>query len=186
MLGDENGRHNIYVVYNGHGMAVRETYSEVPSILDELGGLDELASDGLVILPERVIRADAGTVATFRADAQELRVRAAERGLVARLAAPDGASLAVYREHAADWVLPLLLGVPASVIASLVADIIGRRLKSEKPDGPVPTVRFRQVDVGPDGARLREIEGPADEVVEALRVIAAGDDPPELPGGESQ
>lgn len=127
------------------------------------------ASADLLILPEETRDREGATVAPFRAYAQELRVVAREGGMRAELVVPEGSQVAVYSEHAAEWVLPVVFGVPASVVASLVANWIQARLDSRRRGAPMPTVRYCQAELAGDQVRVREVEGPADAVIAVLQ-----------------
>ena len=134
---------------------------------------DRRDATGLVLLPDDISPVGDNIVAGFRSDAQALRVAALKRGITVDIAMPAGAQAGHYSEHAADWVLPLLLGVPGSVVATLVATYLQRRLDSWRSGGTsrMPTVRYREIVAQTDDtpARLREIEGPVDEVLLWLR-----------------
>jgi hypothetical protein len=134
---------------------------------------DHPRSEGLVLLPDEVSTVGGALVAGFRSDAQALRVAALERNVPVEVALPAGAQPGQYTEHAADWVLPLILGVPTSIVTSLIATHIQRRLDAWRSTGStkLPTVRYREVTYNQtDGnTKVREIEGPADEVLIWLR-----------------
>lgn len=147
--------------------------------------LERLDSMGLVLLPDSLSPLGKELVAGFRPEAQDLRVAAIEGGIAVDVALPEGAKAGHYTEHAADWVLPLILGVPTSVVATLIATHLQRRLDAWRSSGPdrLPVVRYREVHAeSPDGpVRVREIEGPADEVLDWLReergALPSPDDP---------
>ncbi len=133
-----------------------------------------LGENVLVLLPEQVTKANGELFASFREDAQGLRVHGAEAGLDVRLHTPPGARLGVYREHAADWVLPLLAfacGAANNVVWNLVANEIQRRLDHwrEGGSGPAPVVRYRETVIEKERMYVREIDGPAEEMVTWLR-----------------
>lgn len=130
---------------------------------------ERAASADLLILPEDTRDRAGSKVAPFRAYAQELRVVARESGMQAELVVPDRTQVAVYSEHAAEWVLPVVFGVPASVAATLVANWIQARLNSRRRRAPMPRVRYRQAELAGDQVRVREIEGPADAVIAVLQ-----------------
>jgi hypothetical protein len=133
--------------------------------------LDRAATgDVLVILPEEIGNDDGTLTAFFRSDAQELRVRARQAGLTPLLLAPEGAEVAAYSEFTADWVLPVVvaagLAIPTGVVTALVHDRIDT--PSHEHVAP-PIVRYREAVIDHGRVRLREIEGPADEVERLLR-----------------
>lgn len=141
---------------------------------------------GLVLYPDRVSPIGDDLVAGFRDDAQELRVAAIDAGIPVDVALPDGTRAGQYTEHAADWVLSLI-AVPTSVVATLVATSLQRRLDAwqKQRSGTPPTVRYREVVSKNDGQTIiREIEGPASEVIEWLREERGGR--PELGPGDDQ
>lgn len=133
---------------------------------------------GLVLLPDKISVVGGEEVAGFRPDAQALRVEAMREGVEVELALPDGVRPGFYNEHAADWVLPFVLEVPNSVVAGLIATYLQRRLDAWKSsrNSRMPTVRYRDVErQTADGTtRIREIEGPAPEVIDWLRSGARG------------
>jgi hypothetical protein len=135
-------------------------------------------SADLVLLPDRVERKGDGTVvAAFREDAQAFRVDALRKGLTVELARPPDSRLAAYREHAADWILPFVLGVPTSVITGLVINRLQRWLDERGDADATPTVRYREARLVEGEVRVREVEGPADEVIALLQ--ASDNDPPD-------
>jgi hypothetical protein len=128
------------------------------------------ASADIVILPDRVDPDPDGTpVAAFREEAQALRVDALGQGLTVRMVVPPGGRSAVYIERAADWVLPVLLAVPLPVVVNLLSNRIQRWIDERGDDAPLPTLHYREARINAGDVRLREIEGPADEVIELLR-----------------
>ena len=152
----------------GRWMTLRKSVHPAPEHLDP----QALRSfeGGLVLLPDTLSRVDGQMVAGFRDGAQALRARAKEEGIPVAAVVPAGARAGRYSEHAADWVLPLILGVPAGVVAQLLVNEIQRWLDRWRDQGRsrVPTLRYREVvvDRGTDHAAIREIEGPADEVAD--------------------
>jgi len=130
---------------------------------------ERAASADLLILPEDARDRAGSKVAPFRRYAQDLRVVARESGLRAELVVPDGTQVAVYSEHAAEWVLPVMFGVPASVVATLVANWLQARLDSRRRGAPMPTVLYREAELAGDQVRVREVEGPADAVIAMLK-----------------
>jgi hypothetical protein len=147
----------------------------------------ELGENVLVLLPEQVTESNGEVFASFREDAQALRVHGAEAGLDVRLHAPPGARLGVYREHAAEWVLPLLAfagGTTYNIVCNLVANEIQRYLDRwrDSGSGREPVVRYREAVIEKDRVRVREIDGPASEMIAWLKEGA-----PELErGGEER
>jgi hypothetical protein len=146
---------------------------------DEL--LSRRAANELVLIPDEVSPVDGQTVAGFRPATQALRVRAKEAGVPVQLVVPEGAVAGQYAERAAEWVLPLLLGVPGQVVGQLIANYLQDRLDHWRGKGNtrVPTVRYREVVIEDASSRsvVREIEGPADEMAAWLRqgaVLPAG------------
>jgi hypothetical protein len=102
------------------------------------------------------------------------RVDAIEAGLDVELVVPSDARAGEYSEHAADWVLPLMLSVPGGAVAALVANEIQRRLdawRAARKEARTPIARYREVVLDQDRQTMRqiEIEGPADELAEWLR-----------------
>lgn len=137
------------------------------------------STNGLVLLPDDVSLVGTEQIAGFRHDTQALRVAALDHDVPVQLELPSGSKAGQYTERSADWVLPLILGVPSSIVASLVATHVQRRLDSWRSKGSslTPTVRYREVVVSNDaeGAYVvREIEGPADEVIAWLREERGG------------
>jgi hypothetical protein len=90
---------------------------------------------------------------------------------------PDGARPGHYSEHAAEWVMPLILGVPAATVAHLIANEIQRWIDAWRDEGRsrTPTVRYREVivDEATQRTTIRELEGPADEVADWIGRRAA-------------
>lgn len=142
---------------------------------DDLRGLADAhdGADGLVLYPDHVAADGENTVVGFREDAQPLRVAALEAGLPVVMARPDGATLGVYSEHAADWVLPIIGGGVSSVVWNLVSNVVQRKIDAWRQSGQSrePVLRVREM-VGPAGGqpwRIREIEGKASDVLAYLR-----------------
>jgi hypothetical protein len=156
-------------------MDVSERYLEPKPEWPSAAELAELDGEGkLVLLPDQVDDDLQGElIAGFRPDAQELRVNAQEAGLEVTLYAPPGARLGVYEEHAADWVLPVLVNFDVSLIASIVGNLISARLEAWRAErgeaAEVPVLRYRELEIEGDRTRLREIEGPANQVRDLLR-----------------
>lgn len=144
--------------------------------------LIELArSADVVMLPDRVADGNDGRVAAFREEAQGFRVDVRALGLTVDLWAPDGAEVAAYREDFAPIVLPFLLMVPLPIAINLVSNRIQRWLDEKGESQQQPTLIYRDVHVVDGSVRVREIQGPADAVVEALRTESAAEltPPPE-------
>jgi hypothetical protein len=140
---------------------------------DELS--QRLVVGGLVLLPDDVSDVEGETVASFREAAQALRVAAKEAGLPAELVAPPGARLGVYRERAAEWVLPYVLSIPTGVVIGLIVNEIQRVLDAARRSGQaMPTFRFREVVIEDGRTTVRELSGPADELLSTLRQRASG------------
>jgi hypothetical protein len=87
------------------------------------------------------------------------------------LAVPEGAETAAYQEHAAEWVLPIVLfaaNIPVSVACSLFANWIWS-LMGPQPD-PEDTVHVRLARELPDGTlEMLEARGRVEDVVGVLR-----------------
>jgi hypothetical protein len=124
----------------------------------------------LVLLPDTLSQVDGQMVAGFREGAQALRVRAKQGGVPVEVVVPEGARPGHYAEHAADWVLPLVLGVPTATVAQLIATEVQRWIDEWREQGRsrMPTLRYREavVDEATQKTTVRELEGPADEVVD--------------------
>lgn len=142
-----------------------------------------LGTEGLWFFPDSLASVDGETVAGFRPETQPLRVAAQAHGVNVELVVPDGAKAGQYTEHAADWVLPLVLSIPAQVSADLFVSYLRARLQGWRDAGEsrTPTVRYRElfIDGGTGSVRQREIEGPADGVLEWLEI--RDDDAGQLP-----
>lgn len=155
-------------------MAVKETYSEAEDGWPSAEELSKrLGAGKLMILPDRIEQSQDELIAAFRRDAQEMRVTGKETGLEVELYSPPGARLGVYEEHAADWILPAVASFSLSIAGTLVANLIQARIDAWKADDhqeqDMPVVRYRELDIDGDHTRLREIEGPADQVRDMLR-----------------
>src|SRR3954467_14515032 len=130
-------------------MAVRKTVHRAPEHLD-VGELARLqGGDALVVLPDTLSPVDGQMVAGFRPGAQALRVRAEEEGVPVTVLVLNGARAGRYSEHAAEWVLPLILGVPAASAAQLIANEIQRWIAEGREQGrsPIPLLSYREVIV---------------------------------------
>jgi hypothetical protein len=164
-------------------MAVRKAVYAAPEHLDA----EELVrrrDHALVLLPDTLSPVDGHMVAGFRQGAQALRVRAKQEGVPVDVVVPEGARSGQYSEHAADWVLPLLLGTPIAAVGQLVANEVQRWIDEWRKQGRsrMPTLRYREVlvDEATRQTRVRELEGPADEVADWIARRAAsegGSDP---------
>lgn len=163
-------------------MSLTERVIDPPAHWPSADELRRAAAQGtLVLLPDDVREIDGNLTAFFRTDAQALRVRASTAGLKSVLLSPDGAERAGYSEYAADWVLPVVVGVALSVPGAVVADVIHDAIANNPdPQAPAPIVRFREAVVDGDSVRLREVEGPADEVERLLRDCDASSQVPPL------
>lgn len=120
-------------------------------------------------------------VAGFREGAQALRVRARQEGIPVEVVIPEGARPGRYAEHGADWVLPLILGVPVTTVAQLISNEVQRWIDLWREQGRsrMPMLRYREVlvDEATQKAMVRELEGPADEVADWIArrsVLEAG------------
>lgn len=154
-------------------MTVRETVHAAPEHLADVAQLVTLrARGGLVLLPDTVSVVNDRVIAGFGPDAQALRVAAREVGMSVELLTPPGAQPGVYSEKAADWVLPVVLSVPGTLVAQLVANELQRRIDRYRGGRTcqIPTARYREVVIDErERVQMREIEGPADDVVDWLR-----------------
>jgi hypothetical protein len=85
---------------------------------------------------------------------------------------PEGARPGHYAEHGADWVLPLILGVPVGVVAQLIATEIQRWIDEWRDQGRsrMPLLSYREavINRAKGTTTVRELEGPADEVADWL------------------
>jgi hypothetical protein len=167
-------------------MTVRETLHEMPEHTMDVAQLVTLRDGGgLVLLPDNVSVVNDRLIAGFRPDAQALRVAAREAGVPVELVTPPGAQPGVYSEKAADWVLPVVLAVPGTVVAQLVANELQRRIDRYRHGraGQMPTARYREVVIDErERVQMREIEGPADDVFDWLRERSGL--PPARPGDQ--
>lgn len=165
-------------------MALQKTVRAAPEHLEGAELLERQGANALVLLPDTLSAVDGQMVAGFRQGAQALRVRAKQEGVPVEVVVPEGARPGHYAEHAADWVLPLILGVPAAAVGTLIANEVQRWIDEWRGEGRsrTPTLRYREVHVDEVTmkAELREIEGPADEVADWLArrpALDVGDDP---------
>ena len=157
-------------------MAMRKTVYAAPEHVDgeDLVGRGK---DALVLLPDTLSLVDGQMVAGFRQGAQALRVRAKQEAVPVEVVVPEGARAGHYSEHAADWVLPLILGVPAMIVGQLIANEIQRWIDEWREQGRsrMPSLRYREVviDDVTRKTQVRELEGPADEVADWIARRAA-------------
>jgi hypothetical protein len=158
-------------------MAVHRTVYPAPDYLDPGELVTRRREDALVLLPDTLSRVDGQLVAGFRPGAQALRVRAMQEGVAVEVVVPEGARAGHYTEHAADWVLPLILDVPATAVGQLIANEIQRWIDEWRNQGRsrTPTLRYREVivDEATQQTKVRELEGPADEVADLIARRAA-------------
>lgn len=133
----------------------------------------DLVPSGLVLLPDSISSVNGTEIAGFRDGSQELRVAALELELPVTLALPEGTKPGQYSEHSADWVLPILQGIPSSIVADLVVVYILARLRSWRATNASrdPVLRYRELTTsGESGDRRQvEIEGPPEAVLTWLR-----------------
>jgi hypothetical protein len=154
-----------------HFVAIDERELTALEIWPSTEDLDKRAgAGGLVLLPDDVSEVEGEIVASFREAAQALRVAAKTAGVPVEFAAPPGARLGVYRERAADWVLPYVLSIPTGVVIGLIVNEIQRVLDAARRSRQaIPTFRFREVVIEDGRTVVRELTGPADELVRRLR-----------------
>src|SRR4051794_39781958 len=109
-------------------MALIKTVHQAPEYIDGgvLGRLEREST--LVLLPDTLSPVGGRLTAGFRDGAQGLRVRAKEQGVTVELFLPEDSRPGTYSEHGADWILPLVLGVPAATVADLIAKEIQGRI----------------------------------------------------------
>jgi hypothetical protein len=169
-------------------MSIRQQWLDPPSGWPAAQELEAIAGRAdLVLLPDRVeSRPDGTVVAAFREEAQAFRVDAIRDGLSVEMVRPEGSTLAAYREHAAEWVLPIVLYGALPIGLGLITNRIQRWMDERREGGAMPTLRYREARLVDGEVRVREIEGPADEVVETLRAsaeheIGGGPGPQPLP-----
>lgn len=169
-------------------MAVKETYSEPAASWPNAAELAE-RGERVVILPARVEETGGELIAAFRPDAQALRVNATAEGIDVELYTPTGARRGVYQEHAADWVLPVLMSVPVNLATGLLVNLIQARIDAWRARGapaPEPEVRCGLAEIEDGAVRVHDLEGPAKEVRDILLGLgekAAVDEHPD--GGEA-
>lgn len=129
---------------------------------------DALTASTLLVLPDGFAEDGETTVAHFRPDANAVRVRANQAGVQTTLLVPAGVSPVVYSEYADRWVLPVLVAAVLSVPSSVAATLIADRIEAQGVAQPIPTVVYREVIATDNKMKIREIEGPGDEVLEIL------------------
>lgn len=154
-------------------MAITETLQPPPSHIPTADELRELAaSEALVLFPDTVSEVSGEQVAGFRDNAQALRVRAGEEGIPVQLVLPERSRPGIYAEHDAVLVLAYVLGVASNAVGQLIANEIQRRIDEHRNGAAtdLPTVRVREIEVNEESGttQVREIEGPADEIVDFL------------------
>ncbi len=155
-------------------MPLLENLHAAPAHLPSLDELETMRRSGsLVLFPDVISSVDGQLVAGFRDGTQELRVGAKRIGLDVELVVPEGAKPGHYSEHAADWVLPLVLSMPTAVVATLIANQLQVWIDGWRDQGAarMPTARYREVVIDEVRGRtaIKEIEGPADEIVGWVR-----------------
>jgi hypothetical protein len=150
-------------------MALQTNTMPVPGHVPSAEDLRHFGAETLVLFPDTVSLVQGELVAGFRGGSQELRVHAKRAGLDVELVVPEGAKPGQYSEHDADWVLPLILSVSTGVVSSLIATRVQAWIdqSSERGWSRMPTVRVREVIVDDETSKVevREVEGPADEIV---------------------
>jgi hypothetical protein len=156
-------------------MALRESYREPDENWPPVGELEDRSSQRVVILPDRIEQTTGKLTAAYRPDAQALRVDAKQRGIEVELYKPAEARRGVYEEHAADWVLPVLMSVPVNLACGLIVNLIQARLDAWRAAGspqPPPEMRCGLLEIDKGELRVRDLEGPAVEVRDALVKLA--------------
>lgn len=151
-------------------MTISEQTIPVPDFWPPASELSGRTREGsLVLLPDDVRELDGQLTASFRESAQNLSVRARSEGVTVEFVAPPGAERGMYRERAADWVLPWILSVPTGVAIGLIVNEIQRAIDAARAaKQAVPTIRFREVVIEDGRTTARELTGPADEVRDVL------------------
>jgi hypothetical protein len=164
-------------------MAVHKSVYPAPEHLDATGFEPR---DALVLLSDTLSPVAGQMVAGFRDGAQALRVRARQSGVPVEVVVPEGARPGHYSEHAADWILPFILGVPVATVAQLIATEVQRWIDGWRKEGRsrIPTLRYREVlvDEATQKTIVRELEGPAEEVADWIvrrSMLKAGSEPNE-------
>jgi hypothetical protein len=154
-----------------HPVTINERQLDALDIWPSADELSErLAAGGLVLLPDDVSDVHGEIVASFREAAQALQVGAKKAGIPVEFAAPPGARLGVYRERAADWVLPYVLSIPTGIAIGLIVNEIQRVLgAARRSKQAIPIFRFREVVIEDGRTTVRELTGPADELLLTLR-----------------
>lgn len=160
------------LTFYDHFVAIAERQLGALDIWPSADDLNErLASGGLVLLPDDVSEIDGETVASFREASHAIQIGARNAGIPVEFVAPPGARLGVYRERAADWVLPYVLSIPTGVAIGLVVNEVQRVLDRARRSGQAtpPTFRFREVVIEEGRTTVRELSGPADELLSTLK-----------------
>jgi hypothetical protein len=149
--------------------------------------IDTEALDGadVAIVPDNFLTTAEGLVAGYRTDTQSVRVFLGSRGLKVVLATPPGARAASYEEHDATWVLPLVLGIPASVVSGVLTSYMTDWLKRQREqiadeEAPAISVQYREAELDPSTGRIlvREIQAPVDELIKVLEASRRESLPP--------
>lgn len=121
----------------------------------------------IAILPEFVAQTPEGPVAGFRETTQALRVDLSEAGVRVELAVPEGAAAKPYEEHAADWVLPVILAAPGDVASLLQVVLWIRGWASSHRDERI-SYREAVYDPGTGRFEVRAISGRGDRVADII------------------
>lgn len=152
-------------------MAVTERWVDPSEAWPPADELAELAAGAdLLLLPDRVdTKPDGTTIASFREEAQAFRVNAMREGIAVEMVRPEGSTLAAYREHAAEWILPALLAGPIPIVINLISNHIQRWIDDRAEGDRMPNLRYREAHLESGSVRVRELEGPADEVLKVLQ-----------------
>jgi hypothetical protein len=149
----------------------RRALSEDELPVDRQVLAEAAAGVDFVVLPERIREVRGSEVAPFRHEVQQLRAYIRASGRTVALAVPEGAETAAYQEHAAEWVLPIVLftaSIPVGVACNLFANWIWS-LMGPKPDSD-DTVHVRLARELPDGTlEMLEVRGRVEDVVRVLR-----------------
>jgi hypothetical protein len=151
-------------------VAISEQTIPVPDFWPGAGELlARSREDGLVLLPDDVRDLDGRLTASFRESAQNLSVRARSEGVAVEFVTPPGAERGMYRERAADWVLPWIVSIPTGVAIGLIVNEIQRVIDGARAaKQALPTIRYREVVIEDGRTTARELAGPADEIGEML------------------
>ena len=125
-------------------------------------------------MPDRLGGSDGSTFASYREDAQSIRVFLNERGVRTEFATPVDARRGVYEEHDVTWVLPViatLAGGGLMVSTPLIVDWIRDRLRGlPAEDVAKATLVYRDATLDLETRRLtvREIARTSRAVAELL------------------